>query len=962
VEGRFAPQMALRPPRGTDALLEREAALGSLATAFSGALGGLGSLILVDGPPGVGKSHLLGVARDIAAEDGLQVLWATARELERDYGFGVVLQLFERRIACAEPEERTRLLFGAARLAAPLLSKGPREALPKGQAFSLLHGLYWLTAHLSEEQPLAIFLDDAQWADEPSLRFVLYMAQRVEELPVVMVVAAQPPEAGPRLPLLEEIAVHPATSTLHLGPLTPEAVARRVRGAAFPTASDEFCQACFETTRGNPLLLRELTVELGVRGVDPTPEAAQQVRELAPKSVSGLVLQRLRRIGPAALELARAVAVLGDDVEPRRAADLAGLEHRPAARVADELMGADILQRADRLSFVHPVVKAAVYAEQSPGERAHAHLQAARMLGEEGAPAEQVAAQLLKARRSGSEWAVDTLSAAAALAMGRGAPESAVRYLRRALKEPPRPDRRAMVVLDLGRAEAVAGEPEAVGRLQEAIDLIEDRDERAATALDTGRTLYAQGRHADAAAAFKRGMAEVREEDRLLAQLQAAYAAAARSGVPHRERDLEAISAESIDKQAPDTTAARLLLANLAFERAMRGDAHDSVVEVARRALDGGALLDDETADGPVFYLAVHALTIAEDLQTAEFALTAAVEDARDRGSVLGFATACHFRSLAILRRGRLNDAAADAQSAVAAQRYGWRLAVPAAHAALIETLIERDERDRATREVAAGAAALEHADDAARNAYLASRAHLRLLRGDARGALEDYLAAGAGQEQLGAPNPAVLPWRSGAARAAMQLANPQHALCLIDEEIELARAFGAPGAIGRALHVRGTLLADGSGLDALEEAVEVLERSNAALDRARALVDLGGALRRAGKRRQARDPLRRGLDLAQRCGAVALVKRAQQEAMAAGARPRRTALKGIEALTARERQVATLAAKGMSNRAIAEALFVTVKTVEWHLRHTYEKLEIRSREELREALTSADAQASGAA
>lgn len=953
--------MPLRPAPGAPALLERDAALESLASAFTGALSGLGSLILVEGPPGVGKSSLLGVAREMAAEDGLQTLWASGRELERDSGFGVVLQLFERRVARAEPEERNRLLSGAARLADPLLTKGPREALPEGDAFSLLHGLYWLTANLSEEQPLAIFLDDAQWADDPALRFVLYVAQRVEELSVVIVAAAPPPEAGARVPLLEDIAVHPTTSTLSLGPLSPEAVARRVRGTAFPTACDEFCQACFETTRGNPLLLRELTVELGLRGVDPTPEAAQQVRELAPKPVSGLVLQRLRRIGPSALELARALAVLGNDVELRHAADLARLEHRPAARVADELMGADILQRGERLSFVHPIVKASVYAEQSPGERAEAHLEAAWILSEEGAPPEQVASQLLQARRSGSQRAVDTLSAAAALAMERGAPEWAVRYLRRALEEPPRRARRAAVVLALGRAEAAAGEPEAVGRLQEAIALSEDKDERAATALDTGRTLYAQGHHADAAEAFRRGSAEVPEEDRLLAQLQAAHAVAARASAPHGGRELPATSAASVDSQAPDTTAARMQLATLAFERAMQGDSHETVVDAARRALNGGALLDDETADGPVYYLAAHALTIAEDLQTAEFALTAAVEEARTRGSVLGFATACHFRSLAILRRGRLDDAAADAQSAVAAQRYGWRLAVPAAHATLIETLIERDEPDRASPEVAAGDAALEYADDAARNAYLASRAHLRLLRGDARGALEDYLAAGAGQEQLGAPNPAVLPWRSGAARAAMQLANPQHALSLIDEEVELARAFGAPGAIGRALGVRGTLLADGTGLDALEEAVEVLEGSNTALDRARALVDLGSALRRAGKRRQARDPLRRGLDLAGRCGAVALVKRAQQEAMAAGARPRRTALKGIEALTARELQVATLAAQGMSNRAVAEALFVTVKTVEWHLRHSYEKLEVRSRENLRDALTAADTQASGA-
>jgi DNA-binding CsgD family transcriptional regulator len=132
---------------------------------------------------------------------------------------------------------------------------------------------------------------------------------------------------------------------------------------------------------------------------------------------------------------------------------------------------------------------------------------------------------------------------------------------------------------------------------------------------------------------------------------------------------------------------------------------------------------------------------------------------------------------------------------------------------------------------------------------------------------------------------------------------------------------------------------------------VSVLESSQAALDRARALVDLGGTLRRAGRRRDARQPLTLGLDLAGRCGARALAQRAREELVAVGARPRRDAATGREALTARESQVAGLAAQGMSNREIAEALFVTVKTVEWHLGHAYEKLGVRSRRELGRAL-----------
>jgi DNA-binding CsgD family transcriptional regulator len=141
------------------------------------------------------------------------------------------------------------------------------------------------------------------------------------------------------------------------------------------------------------------------------------------------------------------------------------------------------------------------------------------------------------------------------------------------------------------------------------------------------------------------------------------------------------------------------------------------------------------------------------------------------------------------------------------------------------------------------------------------------------------------------------------------------------------------------------------AGIERLREAVAVLAESPARLEHARALVDLGAALRRARERREAREPLRRGLDLAHDCGALALVERARTELQAAGARPRRIQLTGVDALTPSERRIATMAAQGLTNREIAQALFVTLRTIETHLGHAYHKLGIRSREELRDAL-----------
>ena len=136
-----------------------------------------------------------------------------------------------------------------------------------------------------------------------------------------------------------------------------------------------------------------------------------------------------------------------------------------------------------------------------------------------------------------------------------------------------------------------------------------------------------------------------------------------------------------------------------------------------------------------------------------------------------------------------------------------------------------------------------------------------------------------------------------------------------------------------------------------LREAVEVLAGSSARLEHARALVDLGAMLRRANRRKEARDPLQQGLELARKCGAKPLAERAHTELVATGARPRRLVFSGLEALTPSERRVAAMAAEGMTNRELAQALFVTPRTVEVHLSSVYRKLEISSRSQLSHAL-----------
>jgi len=922
-------------------LVERDAPLALISRALADAGRGRGSVVALEGGYGLGKSSLIDFGLARARREKMIVLEARGREPEQDFAYAVVLQLFEERVARASGGRR-RMLLGPARMAAPLFESGPRDIGPE-RSFSVFHGLYWLCANLAGERPLALIVDDADLADAASLRFLLYLTERIRPLPMALVLSAGSALRCADAAVLREVTQHRATTKLRIAPLTPDGTARCLRRSPLADADQRFCQAVHEATAGNPLMIHALAELLADAGTKPVDGASGLVASSAPPALSAAVLTRIRPLGRSAERLLRAAALLGDSAELRLAAGLAGLELSAAAVAADQLVHAGLLSPAERLTFVHPIVSRAVEADQPPGEHAEAHRRAAQLLADDDAPVEVVAGHLLESTRSGSGWVVDALLEAAADALARGLPADAVRYLSRAFEEPPPRGRRAQVLLELGRAEAAAGNPRAADRLSEAAERLPDPVERARAALESGHMLFALGRPDEASDAFASRLEDLQAETTAVrARLDAALAAvsqleAMRSGVPARP-----------ERPAPpeDTPAARAELAQRALEGALRGDARDEVRDLAERALARGALLDDTAADGISYYLAVAALTLAEELQTSELALTAALEEARSRGSTLGVATASAFRSFAILRRGRVGEAAADARIALAKEQQGWRLGGSGARWVLCEAALELDEIEAAERvveESLRGAAR----GSAAWLAALAGRGRLALAQGRGEAAFEAFAECGDGLESLGVTNPALIPWRSAAGLAASVLGDRSEALRLVEAELAVAERFGAGGAISRALRALGAVKTGEGALEAFEEAVRRTETSQAALERAKALVFYGAALRRSGRRRDAREPLRQGLLVAEGCGALGLVKFAKSETMAAGARPRRRALQGLESLTPREHQVAVLAAEGKSNREIAEMLFVTVKTVEWHLKHAYTKLGVGSRRDL---------------
>ena len=958
MEVRLARRWDDDPPElGQELLLERQAEVGIIARALTDARAGRGSVVLVQGPSGAGKSRLIGTVESHAACEGMDLLAASCDPKERQFDFGVALQLFENRLAGADEADRARLLSGPAGLAAPLLSGRRRVTASEGEAF--IQGLYWLCRHLADQRPIALCVDDVHVADQSSLHLLLYLARRVRELPLAVVLTSRSgPPRGRSDAVVEAIAAGPAVHTVRLRSLSVDAVARLAAGVLHGNVSEELSRACWTSTGGNPFLVGELLAELAAHGVVADHRAAARVPELGPPSIARAATSHLASLDASAHALSSAVAVLGPDAEVRHAAALAGLDGASASAVAATLMEAHVLRRGDRLTFVHPIVGRSLYLAMAPTERGEAHRRAAGILAGEHAAPEGVAVHLLAATATRDPGAVALLSAGAEQALARADPGSAVRYLRRAMAEPPSAPQRAEVTLALGRAEALAGEPESAARLNEALGLIGPPAERAQAALEMARILFARGERGEALAAMERGAAQLEDgDDRLRMRLEAALLVGRGLGLPSGQGAGTVSGWGSTSRDAASgSPAERLLLAERAGRQALSGEPHDKVARLAIGALAGGALLEDETSDGLGYYLAASALTLAGELEPAERAVVAAFDEAVARGSVLGRATASYFLSFASWRRGRIHAAAEAARAAIDGQRHGWRLALSGAHALLAATMIERGDLDGAARELDAvnardgGLAGLPEC------LHMAVAARLALTRGDAEAALSGYLDCGRRLEEVGAANPAVLGWRGGAARAAAQLADPSQALDLANEELRLARGFGAPAPIGRALHALGQVARGDAGLEALRASVGILEGSGASLDRARALVDYGAALRRAGKRGDARQPLRLGMDLATRCGAGVLAKRALEETVAAGSRPRRTATTGIEALTPREQQVVELAARGLSNREISETLFVTLKTVEWHLRHAYGKLEVSSRHDLSRVLEASGA------
>ena len=945
-------------------LLERKEELARIESALEQARMGRGTFLVVEGPAGIGKTALLAAARTVSADAGMHVLRARGAELERGFAFGVVRQLFEPPLAEAPEFERSDLLHGAAGVAASRLGLpgAPRADGPPSPgadpSFAILHGLYWLCANLAAARPLFLVVDDAHWADAPSLRYLAFLLTRLEELNVALVLATRPRETGTDARLLATVTTDPSAGVIRLPPLTRGAVAQLVKSGLTGTPDPIFVEACMRTTRGLPFLLHELVEALSEEGIAPTADAANYVERIGARTVERSIHLRLRRLPEHAGRLARALAVL-EQSDLLHAAQLADLDEVEATEAAELLTTAGILDPGRPLTFIHPIVRSGIYSDLTSAERAEGHRRAARLMAEQPGTNERVARHLLATRPAGDGWVVERLLESARAAERNGAPDSAAAFLRRALAEPPEPGDLYGLLLDLGVAEASAGLSDWPEHLQRAMDTAPDAESVADAAMVMAYALIRAQRFAEAVEVLDRVSSSLEPHDAELAlRLEAAAVFPGLNDpttAPSTTLRLAALRRRAESNPAEPAE----LLAALAYCSVLTNEHAEVGADFATRALLAGSGASAGSGDRPRFSfsawfsMATFSLLWAERDDQLRPLLDTSIAHARASGDSSRLASGLANRGWLALRRGDLIGAEADTRTALAAT------ALPAPPlgrvlngGVLIEVLVGQGELDAAAQVLDMFAS---EADKGSLVAALLrfARGRLRVEQRRVAEGLEDFLAVGALVTRASITCPGYLPWRSEAALAKLALGERESADRLAEEEVELALAFGAPRALGVAKRAAGIVAGGQRGELLLREAIEGFGRGDAELERARALVDLGAMLRRRNRRTEARELLRDALDAAHRLGARTLADQAETELRATGARPRRVVLTGLDALTASERRVAELASEGLTNREIAQNLFVTARTVEGHLTSVFRKLQVNSRDELPAALAS---------
>ncbi|TQL97447.1 regulatory LuxR family protein [Actinoallomurus bryophytorum] len=908
-------------------LYGREPELAALTSVLDAVGRGGSRLLSLEGAAGTGRSALLAKVRSDARRRGWTVVTGRASILEAANDFGVLRQVLAGSPAPQDGRSVPALLGGSV----------PNEDFSPFDLFELA------SAHLFDFDagaPVLITVDDLQWCDALSLRWLAYLAHRSANLPLAVVVAGSPGEMSEDRLLVDELITSCERRTLH--GLHETAVGQWITDALEARPDEAFAAGCRRATGGNGALLAELLTALAARSVPPVDESAALIESMGRTAVAGRVLPWIKRAGPEALAVARAVAVLGDDSELLMVAELAGLDVDTAAKAVDRLIRLDILSDTSPLRYVHSLTRAVVNSGISAGLRTSQRLRAARVVRDHYAEPERAMPHIMAVDRSGEPWVLDALRAAAESALARGMAQSAAGYLRRALREPMPPAARAGLLADIGAIELGAGVDGAQNTLLEALDLATEPSLRVRIGVDLAYGDATAGRSLEPALELvDEACAALPPERRdLVAEAEfglfMAYAASADSGEFFGRR-LPRLR----ERVAGDDRLTALAGVVEAWSDTRRGRDRAGCVHRVRAALE---VVDRrKPRDVQLRWLAASLLVDAEEYHLAG-ALCETDGRFTHRQSGAGDA------AIAACLRGRLAHGRGDLKAA--RTEYDSALETPqsAGPARMLWLLTDIGDLDGADRLVRDHGPAAEAGPTWASAAFAFARASLCMARNQYKDALQGFLESGRILCALGIDNPAGLAWRSQAARCHALLGDTVAAAPLAEEELRLARLWGGPRALSTALAATGVVTLD---VEPALEAVSVLNGLDADLHRAAALVDLGTVQLEAGAAEEAQQHLQDGFALAREINARPVSLRAARYIRRAGGRPDLGRISGVTALTAQERAAAERAVTGATNRQIADEMVLTQRTVEQYLTSAYRKLGINGRAELAAALSS---------
>ncbi|WP_152648541.1 helix-turn-helix transcriptional regulator [Streptacidiphilus anmyonensis] len=935
-------------------LLDRHGQLATLERGAGEARAGRGGVVLVRAGAGMGKTALLNAWAAVRQPREIRVVSASGAELERDFAFAVLRQLVDPLLARAGDVGRARLLSGPAQLASHALrvqGLGGSESLPHEASMSLLHSLYWLMVHVTDDGPLALVIDDVHWADVPSVRWLAYLARRLRGLPLLLVVAGRPDSGTSVDPLLEQIAKQPYCLPVGLPALDADSVTHLVR-AGLGQAEPRFVAACAEATEGNPLLLHELLRALADNRVRGADEQAHVVQEFRGRILARTVVKQLADQPEPARRVARALVVLGDGAAWPATAELAGVGEAKARELGRRLQRVGVLAPGASARFGHPLVRAAVAdAVLGPEELAAGHARAAELLRRDGAADDLVAAHLLQAEPSGEAWRVDTLRRAAQATRGRGAPEITATYLRRALRESASVDERGPLLLELGKDLMQVDLDAARHHLRRASDLLADPYSRAEAAYLLANSLFLGYQHENAVEVLDRAVEDLaRTDDGIgLAREVSWFLQAQRLLIGYDQLSTLPVARERArrlweHKLAGDTPGECAVLAALSAWAATGAASAAVTDDLLDRALRGG-LAGTDTSQMLVS-LAGLAYVATDRLDDA----AAQFEQIADVGGRWGLfvlvSAAMTWRLLVRSRRGRQVPLTADFGHPAASTGEGMEPRVRLGMTHLVgSSLIERCDLASATA-VLAGDADTDRAGWSWQGPAHLARSRLQAARGNPAAALAILHEYGSQERRVQVSNPARTPWRSRAAVLHLELGQWGDALQLATEELELAHRWGTPRVIGDASRCLGVVQGGREGEALLREAVALLKQSPARLELAQAQYELGSALTRTGETGQAREALTEALDLAESCGSVLLADRVRGALTAVGVRPK-PAPPAPVSLSLTEHRLVELLRAGHSDRQIAQALVLTPHDVGGLIERVGRKLGVRGRAEL---------------